>query len=105
MTICPACGQQIIAHRVPVEALTSAPLSLVRRTIVAKLVERYPLDVSPDTLIAEIYRGSREPEFARSALSVQVSNLRVLLRPYGWTIPSSRPGRGNTSHYRLEQLP
>lgn len=105
MTICPACGQHIIAYRVPVEALTSAPLSNVRRTIVRKLVERYPLDVTPDSLIAEIYRGSCEPEFARQALSVQVSKLRVLLKPYGWTIPASRPGRGNTSHYRLEQLP
>lgn len=79
-------------------------MSHVRRTIVRKLVERYPLDVSPDALITEIYRGSCEPEFARQALSVQIHNLRLLLRQYGWTIPASKPGRGNTSQYRLEPL-
>lgn len=105
MTICPACGQPIISHRVPVEALTAAPMSPVRRTIIAKLVERYPLDVSADALLFAVYSGAREPEFARQALSVQLHNIRLILKPYGWTVPQAPGGRGNTAMYRLEPLP
>ena len=104
MTICPACGQPVAAPRVPIEALASAPLSFVRRTIVRRLVDRYPLGVPADAIIEAIYSGAVEPDNARQALTVQLSHLRLILSRYGWTIPPAAGGRGNTAIYRLEPL-
>lgn len=100
---CPCCGGAIAAH-VPITALDAAPLSTVRRAIVTRLSRSYPRSVSADDLITAIYSGTREPEYARQALSVQLHNLRLILRPYGWTIPRAPGGRGNTAMYRLEPL-
>lgn len=104
MITCPACGQPVAAPRVPIEALVSAPFSHVRRTIVRKLSDRYPAGVPADDLLIAIYSGSREPESARGALSVQIATLRRILPAYGWTIPQATGGRGNTAIYRLEPL-
>lgn len=105
MTICPCCNQPIIAGRAPIEALEAAPLAAVPRTIVNKLVRAYPRFVSAEALVAEVYSGSHEPDFARSAISVQLSRVRDKIAPYGWTVTRGRPGRGNTSSHRLEPLP
>lgn len=105
MTVCPACGQPIIAHRAQLESLDAAPLSTVRRAIVNRLSRSYPRAVSADDLLADIYSGSREPDHARQALTVQLANLRHILRPYGWTIPPADGGRGNLAMYKLEPLP
>lgn len=103
-TICPCCGNYIIA-RAPIEALEAAPLSAVRKTIVSRLARSWPRAVSAEDLLMDIYSGSREPEHARMALTVQMANLRHILRPYGWTIPRAPGGKGNIAHYKLEPLP
>ena len=103
-TICPCCGQPMNAGIAPIEALEAAPLSTVRRTIVNRLARSYPREVSAEDLIEAIYTGSREPEHARQALTVQLANLRLLLRPYGWTIPRAPGGKGNHAFYKLEPM-
>ena len=104
MTVCPCCHQPIAPHT-PIETLEHAPMSILRRTIVRQLVDRFPLALSPEALIAEMYRGSREPEYARVVLSIQMLKLRVILHRYGWTIPTNKSGRGNVAQYRLAPLP
>jgi hypothetical protein len=102
---CPCCGQPMNAGKAPIDALEAAPLSAVKRTIVRRLAKAYPRSVSADALIDEIYRGSREPENARTALNVQISRLRDKLPLYGWTIPRAPDGKGNLAVYKLEPLP
>lgn len=104
MTICPCCGHEIAAPRAPIEALEAAPLPTVLRRIVNVLAEAYPRSVSSDFMIAEIYRGAREPEFASNCVSVQMARLRDKLAIYGWTVPRSQGGRGNLAGYRLAPL-
>lgn len=103
-TICPYCGNPIIT-RAPIEALEAAPLAAVPRTIVRTLARSYPRPVPVDRLIGAVYSGAHEPEWARSAISVQLSRIRDKIALYGWTVSKGRPGRGNTSEYRLEPLP
>lgn len=92
------------AGSAPIEALDAAPMGIVARTIIGALVKAYPRGISAGDMLSIIYSGSREPEFARSALQVQITRLRDKLPAYGWTIPRGRPGRGNTSTYRLERI-
>lgn len=104
MITCPCCGQTI-ETRAPIDALQHARLPAVPRRIVMLLSEIYPRPATPDFLIEEIYRGTREPDTARAALSVQMNRLRDKLAIHGWTVSQGKPGRGNTSLYRLEELP
>lgn len=97
---CPCCGAAIDAP-LQVNALADLQLPIVLRTMLNKLVRNHPNGVGGDEMIAELYRGSREPEYARVAISVQMSHLRKRINESGWTIPTSRPGRGNKSVYRL----
>lgn len=66
-----------------------------------ELVRHYPKGVEGDQMLRELYRGAKEPEYARVAVSVQMRNLRAILNKAGWTIPTSKPGRGNRSIYYL----
>lgn len=101
---CPCCGS--LTDATPKAAdLAHLQLPIVLRTMLNKLVRNHPNGVGGDEMIAELYRGSREPEYARVAVSVQMRNLRRIINDSGWTIPTSRPGRGNKSVYRLVPLP
>lgn len=100
---CPCCGAQTSATP-KAEDLAHLQIPIVLRTMLNKLVRSHPNGVGGDEMIAEIYRGAHEPEFARVAVSVQMRNLRKIINESGWTIPTSRPGRGNKSVYRLVPL-
>ncbi len=103
-SICPCCGSPVNAGGVPISALLDAPLPTVARSIIMTLADAYPRSVTPEFLIERIYSGTREPEWARTALNVQISRLRDKLAIYGWTIPRGPMGRGNRARYKLEPL-
>lgn len=99
---CPCCGG--LTDATPkAEDLAHLQIPIVLRTMLNTLI-RSPNGVGGDEMIAEIYRGAHEPEYARVAVSVQMRNLRKIINESGWTIPTSRPGRGNKSIYRLVPL-
>lgn len=90
------------ASAAPLAALKAAPFAAIPTTIVRSLVDAYPQGVPADHLLFQIYGGSSEPDTARGALSVQIGRVRTSIERFGWTIPRSKPGKGNTSIYRLE---
>jgi len=100
---CPCCGQ--IVPETTIEMLRDVPLATVPRTIVNALVDAYPRAVTAGFLIQVIYAGSREPETALTSVHVQMHRIRKKLSEHGWTVPNRKPGRGNTSQYRLEAIP
>jgi hypothetical protein len=104
MITCPCCGQTI-ETRAPIDALKTVSMGFVPATVVGMLIDAYPRGVTAEFLISEIYRGSREPETAMDALRVQLSRIRDRFAQHGWTVSRGKPGRGNTSLYRLEELP
>jgi hypothetical protein len=95
----------MVAPRAPIEALRDAPLATVPRTVVNELVAAYSRQVSVERLIESVYSGSREPEFARTAMSVQLARIRDKLALYGWTVTKGQSGRGNIAFHKLVPLP
>lgn len=99
---CPCCGQHI--DELPMNALAELPLPIVPRTIANALLKVYPRTISSDKLLSEVYTIHNEPEYARTALSVQLGKLRTHIEPYGWTVTNRKTGRGNKAQYKLEKL-
>lgn len=85
--------------------LLTVPLSIVRRTIVKRLIKSHPRPVSSDDLIDTVYSNVRDggPMNPRSTLIVHMTYLRRALKQHGWTIPRAKSGV--TALYRLEPLP
>lgn len=104
MTLCPCCGQEVETGKTPVDALRDAQMGSVPRTIITALAEAYPRAVGAEHLIERVYQGDNEPAWARSGISVQIYRIRKKIEPFGWTVTKGRPGRGNTSRYKLEPL-
>lgn len=84
--------------------IKQVPLSLTRRAIVNMLMKSYPRDVPTEALVSSVYSGARRPKTATSAVKQQITFLRLILRPHGWTIPYGKPGRNGGDGYRLERI-
>jgi hypothetical protein len=105
--ICPTCGQSMNVGRAPIEGLTSAPLSHHERVMVEALIRAYPRALHRDAAIAALYADEPTggPDDAEGVMKHVMWRLRLKLPQYGWTVPSSRNGRGHYGTYKLEPLP
>ena len=99
---CPCCNSTIQA---PPDVSALGQLATgVKGSVIRQLIASYPRGVTMTDLIAETYRGADEPDNAYHVVAIATSDLRTLLRPYGWTIPRNRGGGHDAAAYRLEAL-
>lgn len=100
--LCPCCGSKLAAPP-RVESLAKVPLRGIRLQIVKALVGAYPGGLTWPELFRVAYGGAREPATAYQVIATSLSELRKMLRPYGWTIPPIGQVRG-AARYRLQAL-
>ncbi len=102
--LCPCCGQPIIAHRAPLEALVAAPLGPTARTIVNTLSRAYPRAVQTNDLVDAVYASaSGGPIDAAKCVRDAIATARKSIEPFGWTIPKSKGGHG-AHGFKLEPV-
>jgi len=99
---CPCCNSTIQAPP-DVTALGSLATG-VKGAVLRQLIASYPRGVTMYDLISEVYDGASEPDNAYHVVAIATSDLRYLLKPYGWTIPSIRGGGHDRGSYKLQPL-
>lgn len=98
--VCPHCGQIIVSA--DVKDLLALKMEGQHAIIIRTLANAYPDEVSVKDIIHELY-GTRSTgaQGATSVLRSQLTRIRKILRPYGWTIPSLTKGGATYGRYRL----
>lgn len=105
-TTCPCCKSPVAAD-IPICDLNTntiafggvhASLQPQAAVLAATLCDAYPRTVTHSVLLSRLH-GALEPDWADSSLKVKVSNLRRVLRKFGYDIKSMY-GTG----YRLEKV-
>ena len=99
---CPCCGSTIAAPP-DVSALAQVATG-VKGSVIRQLISVYPKGVSMFDLISEVYSGVCESDNAYHVVAIATSDLRYLLKPYGWTIPSIWGGGHDRGSYKLQPL-
>lgn len=100
--LCPCCGSKLPAPP-DVKVLTEVPLRGIGLQIVKALVRAYPGGIAWDEIYNAAYSGARVPDTAYQVIATRLTDLRRILRPYGWTIPPIGQVRG-AAKYRLQAL-
>ncbi len=104
---CPTCGQPMNRDEFPVGALSEADMTPQQQAIIEVLIRAYPDHATVAEISAAIWGDDpmRFPRRKSQAIHVRMSQLRPILREYGWTIPFGKPGRRqDSSRYRLERI-
>ncbi|GAA5543773.1 MULTISPECIES: helix-turn-helix domain-containing protein [unclassified Brucella] len=93
-------------ERNPATELEAAPLPRGQKNIVDALTAIYPRRIYIDDLVDNVYAFDPNggPDGAQNVVRVQISRLRKMLPPHGWTIPKQSCGRGNQGFYYLEPI-
>lgn len=92
---CPTCHRPM-DFAVPSAAMEIPALSRTEREFFHRMASR------PEGMSAAELRNGLN--VALVSVPVLMRRMRKKLAAYGWTIPKSRTGRGNTAEYRLEPV-
>lgn len=100
---CPCCDHPLPTRPLAPD-LKHMPLVGVQKVVLDVLASKYPYGATQDTLLMHIYSGALEPDSASVGLGVQIHRLRAKLKPYGWTVPNNKTGKGVNKVYKLEPI-